>query len=386
MSQLSRLAKLGFAKESTPGTYLAPTNYLPFVKAVFVDNYAELKDQSYRNNDTVLQNMYQGPGQATWDIDLLGYPDLAGHFFRMIIGPDTVTAGVSTTLSSLSTAGATTISTAASIAAQTYIQIDTGALLEYALVTAVSGVGPYTLTVTTISGQAVGLLNGHASGVAVVAATTHVFKQNPTAAKATWSLTVDDTAGNVLGYAAVTMSDLSIKIDPKASINLNAKFTSQFGTPQSAIVPSYTQLQSMLGWQWTMTNAGAASNRGLTYDVNIKRAVDPIHASNGIQGPREIFQGALEADGVYKALFENNTDLNLYLNYSQQPATATLQQPVRAGGNSIALTMSKSGWLKGSRDLAPVYVQGTFSLAGIYNATDGGAISATLSNFVSAAY
>lgn len=386
MSQLSRLAKLGFAKESTVGTYLAPTNYLPFLKATFVDNYTELKDQSYRANDTVLQNMYQGPGQATWDIDVLAYPDLAGHFLRMIIGPDVVTAGVSTTLSASTIAGATTITTAASIAALSYIQIDTSTNLEYAQVTAVSGVGPYTLTVTTVAGQAVGLVNPHTSAVAVVSATTHTFKQNPTATKATWSLTVDDTAGNVLGYTAVTMSDLSIKIDPKASVNLNAKFTSQFGLPQSAIVPSFTQLQSMLGWQWSMTNSGAASTRGLTYDVNVKRVVDPIHSSNGIQGPREIFQGALEADGTYKALFENNTDLNLYLNYVQTPATATVQQPVRTGGASLALTMSKSGWLKGARDLTQAYVQASFSLSGIYNATDGGAISAVLTNYVSAAY
>lgn len=386
MSQLSRLAKLGMGKESGPAIYAPPTVSFPFTKAVFVDNYTEIKDQSYRNNDTVLQGAYQGPGQVTWDIDLLAYPDLAGHFLRGIIGPDTITAGVSTTLSAATTAGATTITTALSIPAQSYIQIDTGVNLEYALVTAVSGVGPFTLTVTTVQGQTVGLVNAHASAVAVVSATVHTFKQNATAAKATWSLTVDDTTGTVLGYSAATMSDLQIKIDPKASLSLNAKLTSQFSTPQTAFVPSYTQLQPLLGWQWTMTNAGAASTRGLTYDVNVKRAVDPIHSSNGVQGPREIFQSAIEVDGTYKALFESYTDLNLYLNYSQLPATATLQQPIRFGGSSLALTMSKSGWLKGSRDLAQAYVQASFNISGIYNASDGGAMSAVLTNFISTAY
>jgi hypothetical protein len=98
VTQLSRLVKLGWAKESVVSTYVVPAVYLPFNKASHEDVYAELKDESYRNNDSVLQGLYQGPVNATWDIDMLAYPDLAGHFLRSIIGPDTVTAATSTTL------------------------------------------------------------------------------------------------------------------------------------------------------------------------------------------------------------------------------------------------------------------------------------------------
>lgn len=389
MTQLSRLAILGIAKETVAGTYVSPTTYIPFTKADFEDVYTELKDESVRANDTMLQGMYQGPVHATWDINVMAYPDLIGHFLRGIIGPDTVTAGVSTTLAANSLAGATTLSSTASIAALTYIKVGTGAAIEYAYVTAVSGIGPYTLTVTTVVGQTVGLVNAHSSADPLIASSSHKFAQSSVpSTKATYSLTVYDTVGT-LGYAGAAMSDLAIKIDPKAAVTFDVKYTTFPGVTQSAMTPTYTALPPLLGWEWNMTNAGGSSTRGLSLDYAIKRAVDPVHSSDGIQSPREIFQGALEADGTYKAIFENTTDLNLYLNYTQTPTTATLQQPASGTngiGASLGLTLSKSGYFKGKRDLSSNYVQADFSLSGIYNATDGGALTATLVNFQSAAY
>ena len=120
--------------------------------------------------------------------------------------------------------------------------------------------------------------------------------------------------------------------------------------------------------------------------MTVKRATEAIHSSDGVQTPREIFAGAIEVDGTYKAIFENQTDLALYTQYTQQPATASLAQPLARGGQSLSLTMSKSGWYKGKRDLSGVYAAADFSLSGIYNTTDGGAVQATLKNFQSTAY
>lgn len=386
MTQLSRSAILGIGKETSPGAYATPTAFLPFTKADFTDSITEIKDQSIRANDSVLQGMYAGPISADWTIDLMAYPDLVGWFLRSIVGPDTVVAGASTTLSASTLVGATSISTAVSIPVGTIVKVGTGVAVEYAKVTATSGTGPYNLTITTAdSGPVVGLVNAHASADPVVAASTHTFKQDVTAPKATYSLTVFDTLATY-GYSDCVFSDLQIKIDPKAAVTLNTKAKSFPAAPQTAMTPAFTPLPPALGWQWLMTNAGASSDRGLSYDVTIKRAVDVIHSSDGTQGPREIFQGALEADGSYKAIFENTSDLNLYLKYLQMPATAKLQQPVSAGGASLDLTMSKSGWSKGTRDWGSDYVQASFSLSGIWNTTDGGSIAAVLKNFQTTAY
>ena len=388
MTQLSRLATLGLARESVNGTYLVPTVYVPFTKADYEDVTVPLKDESYRANDSVLQGLYPGPIEADWSIDVLAYPDLTGHVMRGIIGPDTVTAGASTTTTALTAVNATTINvtSATGIIVGTYLSIDTGATQEYALVTNVASL---VLTVTTVAGQAVGLTKGHASGVTVVAQTTHAFKQNPAVARPSYSLSVFDTTAGApatLGYTYGTFSDVQVKIDPKATVSLMTKLKAQQGIPQSAITPVFTALAPLLGWQWNMTNAGSASTRGLTFDATIKRVADAIHSSNGVQSPREIFQGALEVEGTYKAIFENNVDLLLYQNYTQTPTVVALQQPVAVGGASLALTLSQSGYTKGKRDFASAYVEAEFAISGIYNATDSGSLSAVLKNFITAAY
>lgn len=385
MTQLSKLATLGLGKETTPNTYIVPSMGIPFTKADFEDPIAPLRDESVRGNDTVVQGIYPGPQHATWSIDCLAYPDLLGHFLCGTIGPDTVTAGVSTTLSSASTAGATSISVAATIPLNSIIKIDTGANLEYAKVTAVSGSGPYTLTVTTSSSGPVGLTYAHNSSVAVVSQTTHTFKQSPSTAIPTYSFTVYDTT-QTLGYVGAKMTDLQIKIDPNAAVSLTVNALAFPGTTQSLASETYSPYVPGLGWTWTQTQLGTATTRGKTLDLTIKRAGEAINSSDGTQGPREIFVGALECDGTYKAIFENQTDMNTFLNYTQGAVVATVSSPISMGGQSLALTMSKSGWTTGKRDLSQPYVQADFSISGIYNTTDGGAVSAVLSNFQTAAY
>lgn len=389
MTQISRLATLGLAKETTAGTWLAPTIGIPFTKADFEDMYTELKDESVRGNDTVLQGLYQGVVHCEWNIDVLCYPDLLGHFLAGVIGPDTVTPATATTLSASTIAGATSIQTPVALPAGSVIRIDTAANIEYAWTDgAATGTGPYTSNITTVLGKIganrVGLSLPHTSSVAVTTTTTHTFKQS-TAALPTYSLTVYDTT-QTLSTSWARLSDLQLKIDPKGAVTATIKYVSFPSVTQSLQTETFSTYDPLLGWSWNMTNAGAASTRGLTYDLTVKRTTEAIASSDGTQAPREIFAGPIEVDGTYKAIFESQTDMNLYLQYTQTATTATLQQPVVRGGQSLSLTMSKSGYYKGKRDLSQPYVQADFSLAGIWNSTDGGAVQATLANFQTSAY
>ena len=78
---------------------------------------------------------------------------------------------VFTTLSSSSTVGATSISTAVSITSGSIIKIGTGGAIEYATTGIPSGAGPYTIPVTG-SGSAGGLVNVHYAGDPVSQAAT----------------------------------------------------------------------------------------------------------------------------------------------------------------------------------------------------------------------
>ncbi len=397
MSSVSRLGYIGGRKESAQGSYLAPGFDFAVTKCDAVDVYDPLRDESFRNNDTGLQGLYQGPGQSSFDFEMAAYADALPYLFRAIIGPDTVTtAGVTTTLTADCVVGGglggSPLSFTANPGNNAIIQIsDTGgANLEYVQIGTVSGSGPYTANVTTPS---TGTRYAHtAAGGSVISQSTHSFKQNPAAAQTSWSFTKYDVVANGLpshsrGFPGCKCSELGIKIDPKAMVTASAKFTGWLSAEVADQVgPSFSPVQPALGWQWTMTNGGASSTRGLSYDMTLKRPVEAIHSSDGVQQPRETFQGVFDFSGSYKALFESDADLNLYLQYLQQPCTAVLTQPVVLGGSVITMTSTKSGWNKGQVSWDDIYVTASFDIDGIYNATDGGAFAATVTNFVSTAY
>lgn len=387
MTLLGRLAYVGLAKETTQGTWVTPSYFLACTKLDFGINYDQLQDLSYRNNDSNLQGLYQGAGDSEVDLEFNGYPDALGYVLR-IIGPDTVTPGVSTTLSASTIAGATSISVAASIPVGSTIMIDTGTKTEYATTGTPTGAGPYTIPIAT---PTTGLTFAHNSAVAVVSQTTHTFKQSATVAKPTYSL----TQSNVLeawGYQGCMLSDVTLKVDPKGIVTCGAKYTGWIPSIQAGpFTPAFSQPAPLLGWQFAMTNAGASSTRGLSYDLTLKRPIEAIHASNGTQQPREVFSGVLDADITYKAIYESDTDYNLYLQALQNnPTSMSLVQPVGAGvdaaGSALTITTTQGGWSKGKPDVSSTYVQADFEVNGIYNATDSGSVQAVLKNFVSTAF
>ena len=387
MTVLSRLVKLGLAKETTQYTYLAPTISVPFSTAKYVDVIVPLRDESMRANDSVLQGLNQGPAYTTWDIGVNCYADLIGHFFRAMIGPDTVTAGVSTTLAANCAAGATSLSLTASVASNTVIQISdaAGANLEWVKVGTVTGSGPYTAPVTSPS---TGTRYAHtAAGGSVLSQSTHLFKQNRSFSTVwpTYSMTTDDGIDQ-LGWAGCVMSELAVKIDPKGFATLNPKFTGFPSATQATFAYAASAVQPVVGWAWTVTNGGASSSRGLTFDLTMKRAVEAIDSSDGTQGPREIFPGAMESDGAYKAIFDADGDINLFRQYVQTPTTHTITQPVTSGGAILALTMSQSGYTTGEKDLGSQYVQLSQALSGIANSVDAGVTQVSLSNFTATAF
>jgi hypothetical protein len=395
--QLSRIGYVGGAKEGTPGVYAVPTFFVPVIVApVAEDVIAPIRDESMRNNDTVLQGLYSGPAESTFAFDTMAYPDVVGHVLRAIIGPDTVTAGVTTTLASNSLINATSLSLTVSVASNTTLQVSdaSGANLEYVKIGVVTGAGPFIAPITVGGGTGGNSMQyAHtAAGGSVISQSSHLFKQNPTAAQVSYSWTKYDVAVNsgathARGFPGCKLAEAAIKIDPKAALTASTKWVGFPSATATDPTPTFSSIPPLLGWQWAMTNGGASSTRGLTYDLTLKRAAtEAIHSSNGLQGPREVFQSAFEADGTYKAIYESDADLTLFLSYLQQPVNAVLTQPVLAGGQSLALTNSRGGLYKGVLDMTGPYVAASFDMSAIYNGTDAGAMSATLVNYLSAAY
>jgi hypothetical protein len=386
MTYLSRLDKVGLGKEGTPNTYTVPTISVPWNTGKWVDIIDPLRDESIRANDNVVQGIAQGPAHSTWEMETNFYADLAGHFFRGIIGPDTVSAGVTTTLASNASLGAMTLSLTASVPNNSIIQISDsgGTNLEWLQVGTITGAGPYSAPVTTPS---TGTRYAHtAAGGSVISQSTHTFAQSRSFSTAwpTYSLTVDD-GQEQLGFPGCVMSELGIKIDPKGFIAMTPKWTGFPSATQSTFAYAASSTQPNVGWAWTVTNP-SSSTRGLTMDFTFKRAVEIIQSSDGTQAPRELFPGALELDGQYKSVFDSSADMNLFKLGTQGVTTHTVTNPVTSGGQSLAITMSKSGYTTGEADSGQAYLQLTQALSGIANTTDTGVTTVVLKNYTSSAF
>jgi hypothetical protein len=386
MPFLSRLDKVGIGKEGTPYTYTVPTISVPWNTAKWADIIDPLRDESVRANDSVVQGIAQGPAHSTWEMDTNFYADLAGYFFRGIVGPDTVAAGVSTTLASNCSAGATTLSLTATVPNNSVIQISDsgGTNLEWVQVGTVTGGGPATAPITS---PATGTRFAHtAAGGSVLSQSTHTFTQNRTFSTVwpTYSITLDD-GQEQLGFPGCVMSELAVKIDPKGFVTMAPKWTGFPSATQSTFAYAASAVQPFVGWGWTVANP-SASTRGLTMDLTMKRAVELIQSSDGTQAPRDIFAGAMEEDGTYKAVYDNAADMALFKSGIQGVTTHTVTNPVTSGGQSLALTMSKSGYTTGEADSGQPYLQLTQAVSAIANATDSGITTVVLKNYTSSAF
>jgi Phage tail tube protein len=382
VSVLSRTAKLGIAPESVPGVYELPAFPIVFSSgAKYRQVITPLRDKALRGSDSELQDLLQGPVWSEWVIPSDLYPDLIGFWLASVIGPDTCTPGISTTLTASASAGAQAVSLAAQPAAGAVLMLGSGAALEYAQAGTPSGSGPYTVPLETP------LRFAHPDGDSAVSQSTHVFAQNqegPTFSWPRWSLTMDDGTGP-LGWPGTVVSSLQVKIGSDGMAKLTA---SASGFPPSSVSTfawEGTPAQPMYGWQWQITTGGGASTRGQQMDLTLHREVG-VCPVIGSQVPLGIWPGPLQADGTYTAIFEDDDDFSQFTGGIQDPVVHTLVQPVLAGGCSVTLTMPRSGWLTGEPVTEGVYLAATFQLSGIAQPAGGGLFTATLSNYWPNAY
>lgn len=91
-------AVLGIAKETIPGTAVAPTFWVPYTKLDGMEAKIDpVRDESIRGNDSVLQAWQQGTIHTEPAFDGYAYPELLPYLLRAIVGPDTVTGASSYT-------------------------------------------------------------------------------------------------------------------------------------------------------------------------------------------------------------------------------------------------------------------------------------------------
>jgi hypothetical protein len=357
------------------------------------DKPTYLKDQSWRGSMGT-DSFGQILGVATADISLGGpvYGDTLGWWLRNILGDlsttGTPTGSGSTTLSAATLAGATSITTVATIPAATLVQIGTGATAEVVTTGTPSGAGPYTIPITT---PASGLLYAHASAqtvVPVVTAGPYTYTWSllnsgggqPPSHTLTHSLGPTATTG-ARQYPGFCMSQLNLKFAADSQLLTWDGQGTSWPSVVAGVAPTAapTTVLPVASWKTKVGIGGPAAGGTLVNtitdgEVDFTREVVPYFTATGVQTPYIIQRGQFAAAGKLNFGAVSDESALLYMLNNSQPQVQIVCSNGLAGVNliTIQVDMQVAAFTAAAVDTSKAAVGYQDSFECVFNTTNAG--------------
>jgi hypothetical protein len=388
--------EIGIAIEATRGTPVAPAYWLPVMAPKYKPDLKLLPDETLQGSMVQIYDEVPSLRNDGHGWDSYPYLDTFGVLLRALLGStDTLTAApANTTLSSGAAAGATTITTAATIAANSWIVIDTGVgVQETHLTTAVSGTGPFTVTL------AYPLAFAHLSAATVTGLTKHQFSllnNSPSSGNQPPSCTLTDFAGetNWRQLAAAQLDSLNLSGTAESLPKYTCNWFSQPATTPSAPTPSFSSAQAPPGWTVTLAvggtqiaggGPGGASGVLVDWEYDLKRNVKPIPAITGTQQYFQLFAGVIVPTAKITVLDDSSaTWLTAFQNGTLESLDFTLAD-VKSGW-ALNLHSTKAKFTSGAVDRSKEWVEVPLEIQLLPSSTDAlaGGVSPLLATVANA--
>lgn len=184
-------------------------------------------------------------------------------------------------------------------------------------------------------------------------------------------------------YTGATIEELDFKFTTEGEVTQSVKMMSKASSLSgSTHTPSYSLPSAapiFVGYQAALQIAGAANTRLTGGNVNFKRTTKFTFGANNSQDPTKVNSGVLSATGKFDFEVDDYTELNYYLNNTQPSVTITFVN----GSNQIVLSLGKCDFEKvDGLDRSQEMVRVSATIRGLYNTTDNGPASVTLTNSV----
>lgn len=376
---LSRNAWVGLGKETTIGTPVNPTIWLPVepnVKGVDIPQYVE--DKSLFGSRAAVRGLYQGEKDATFDFGGFLFPDHVGTLM--------VAAGLADTMASpRSVTDGVTTNTSPNITSATaaWTQADVGS--------AITGAGiPAGTTILSVQSATAATLSQSAtatgSAITFNIGTTGTYRHRfalTTSQPPTWTAMLWNGV-DYRQWPGLMLDSLDITITAKGAIKYAAKFKGWPSVIGSSQTPAFPASAALLGWEALMTVGGSSVSRFIEETISIKQNAETVHTMSGVQTPYTSWGADLDVDIKAKATFENDIEFNHATNNDQPAMVTTITTP--SSGPVVTFTSNKAGWKQAPVDHSGKYQITDADIKGIYNASDGAALSALVTNTVNVAY
>lgn len=345
---------LGIANEATQGTPVAMTFTQLVTSLKPKDMPKFLEDKAWRGSMGT-DSFAQIAGVKAAEFDLGGpvYGDGIGFFLRNALGDlsttGTPTGSGATTLQAQAAAGATSISTVASIPNGTLIQIGTGATAEVVTTGTPTGSGPYTIPITT---PTTGLAFAHASAQAVTPVTgpyTYAWSLLNSGAGQPISHTLTHYLGptatsGARQYPGSCLSEMGFKFNAESELlSWSGKGTSFPSVPLgSTPTANPTAIQPIASWQTKVGIGGPATGGTLVStvmdgEITMKRELGVYYTATGVQSPYLIQRGGLSVEGKLNFGAVPDETALLYMLNNTQPQLQIVCTNGLAGTNLITL-------------------------------------------------
>jgi hypothetical protein len=175
-------------------------------------------------------------------------------------------------------------------------------------------------------------------------------------------------------FAGAKASEVQMKFDPAANLSYTSKWMSLQSAVVSNFTPTFTTLTPQGAWQASTSINSVTVPNTLAADFTIKRdSMEAIQTLDGSQQATVIWAGPLSTTGNMTLTYEDDTNLNFYLNGSQVPVTFDLVNGTGGSQVEAKLQMTKclfvDGWkptLTGGKG----YVEVSGPVTAVSNTTD----------------
>ena len=395
--------QVGVAVETTRGTGVAPTFWVPVMSPKYKPDLKFEPDQTLQGSMVPIYDEIASLRNDSHGWDSYPYLDSFGVFLRAILGSsDTLTAApTGTTLAAAATVGSTSIETSASIAADSWIVIDTGVgVQETHFTTAVTGIAsPYTITL------AYPLVYAHSNGATVTGLTKHqisLLNDSTSTGNQPPSVTITDYAGetNWRQLAGAQLDSLSLSGSADALPKVSTSWLSYLATTPTAPTPAFSTAQAPPGWTTALAlngtqiagggDVGSSTGVLLDWSFDLKRNVKPVPAITGTQNYFQFFADTLAATSKITVLDDSAaTWLDTFLAATYVSVDFTLFDV--KSGFALNLHSSKARLMTGELDRSKEWVEVPLDVQLLPSSTDalaGGVspIVATVANSMTSSY
>lgn len=361
------LTQMGFGIETAKGTLLAQPTYIIEVKAPkYTPDVLLIPDDTLQGSmvkvyDEIQSMRYDKHG---WESYL--YMD---HFPILVCAEwgstDTVTAAPTPgTLASTTVAGSNTISTSATAPVGSVVVFGTYPSLEAHVVTAVTGSGPYTLT---LNYPVTFVVN---SGQTVTGLTAHKFSLLNTATGQPPSLSIWDYDGEEWRtLTAMQLDELVLKGNNTGLADYTTTVMGNPATPNaSAPSTSLTAVESTVPWSLQCVIGGSHIVTVVDWELSFKRNTKPIPALTGQQAYFEYFADAIVTSGKFTFVEQSGSPyLTSYINATKQALDLTLYDPA---GNLFNYHCTSAIFTTGELVRSKEWVEVTVDVQFLPTATD----------------